>query len=142
MLYAAELSWNSTKKEERKIQVLTNRMGRASLGVQRTMPVGIVMAESALPPARALLEHRQASFALRLLAWPIDSGGQEAIITHRNSEMAARIKRRCGLKRGETAEIQRWEEFREIRAEVYVDRKEDALRIAKEWSEESQEDTI
>ena len=46
---------------------LTNRIGRASLGVRRTTPLGIVTAESALPPARALLGHRQARFALRLL---------------------------------------------------------------------------
>ena len=68
LLYAAELTWKSTKKEKREVQVLTNKMGRASLGVRRTTPIGIIMAESALPPARALLDHRQASFALRLLA--------------------------------------------------------------------------
>ena len=142
LLYAAELSWTGTKKEERDIQILTNKMGRASLGVRKTTPVGIVTAESALPPAWALLDHRQASFALRLLSRPIDSGGQEEILTHRNSELTARIRERCGMRRGETAEIQRWEEFREIRAEVHVDRKEEALRTAKSWTDESQEDTV
>ena len=58
LLYAAELSWAGTKKEERDVQVLTNRMGRASLGVRKTTPVGIITAESALPPAGALLDHR------------------------------------------------------------------------------------
>ena len=43
---------------------------------------------------------------------------------------------------GSTAELQRWEEFKEIRAEVYVEKKEDALRLAKEWPVESQEDTV
>ena len=117
-------------------------MGRASLGVRRTTPVGIIAAESALPPARALLNHRQASFALRLLSRPADSGGQEEILIHRNSELTARIRERCGLRRGETAEIQKWEEFREIRAEVHVERKEDALKRAKEWTEEDQRDTV
>ena len=107
LLYGAELSWTGTKKEEKEIQVLTNRMGRASLGVRWTTPVGIVTAESALPPARALLDHRQASFALRLLSRPMDSGGPEEILRHRNSDLTARIRRRCGLGRGETAEVQR-----------------------------------
>ena len=73
---------------------------------------------------------------------PVDSGGQEEILTHRSSELTGRIRRRCGLKRGEVAELQRWEEFREIRAEVHVQRKEEALKTAKEWSEEDQENTV
>ena len=97
--------------------------------------MGIITAESALPPARALLDHRQASFALRLLSRPRDSGGQEEILLHRGSELTNRIRSRCGLKRGETAEVQEWEEFRELRAEVYVEKKKEALRTAKEWQE-------
>ena len=142
LLYAAELTWKGTKKEEREVQVLTNRMGRASLGVRRTTPVGIITAESALPPARALMDHRQASFALRLLSRPAGSDGQEEILLHKGSELTNRIRSRCGLKRGETAEIQRWEEFRELRAEVHVEKKEEALKTAKEWPEASQIDTI
>ena len=61
---------------------------------------------------------------------------------HRGSELTNRIRSRCGLKRGETAEIQKWEEFRELRAEVHVEKKEEALRIAKEWPEANQKDTI
>ena len=92
--------------------------------------------------SRALLNHRQASFGLRLLARPEDSGGQEKILHHSSSELTARIRRRCGLKRGETAEIQRWEQFREMRAEVHVQKKEEALKVAKEWSEIDQENTV
>ena len=136
LLYGAELSWRGTKKEESDVQVLTNKMGRAALGVRRTTPVGIVTAESALPPARALLDHRQASFALRLLARPADSGGQEEILLHRNSELTARIRGRCGLRRGETVEVQRWEEFRTLGARVYVEQKEDALEVARSWEDE------
>ena len=142
LLYGAELSWNGTKKEEKNVQILTNRMGRASLGVRRTTPLGIVTAESALLPARALLDHRQASFALRLLARPVNSRGQEEILEHRGSDLTARIRRRCGLKRGETAEVQRWEEFRELRAEVYMEKREEALKTAGEWLEEAQKDTV
>ena len=32
LLYGAELSWAGTRKEEREVQTLTNRMGRSSLG--------------------------------------------------------------------------------------------------------------
>lgn len=59
---------------------------------------------------------------------------QEEILRYRNSSFAARIKRRCGLGRGETAEVQRWEEFREMRATVIVEKKEDALRAVGEWN--------
>ena len=72
----------------------------------------------------------------------MESGGQEEILLHRNSELTARVRRRCGLKRGEAAEVQVWEEFQELRAEVYVEKKEDALRTAREWSEEDQRNTV
>ena len=48
----------------------------------------------------------------------------------------------CLSSRGETAEIQRWEEFRAMRAKVHVEKKEDALRTAREWTEEDQENTV
>ena len=51
--------------------------------------------------------------------------------------MAVRIKRRCGMARGETAEIQTWEEFKELREEVIVEKKEEALQMAKEWKDPS-----
>ena len=131
LLYAAELTWRGTKKEEREVQLLTNRMGRASFGVRRTTPVGIITAVSALPPARALLDHRQASFALRLLPRPVGSDGQEEILLHRGSELTNRIRSSFGLKRGETAEIQRWEEFKELRAEVHVEKRRKLSRQQK-----------
>ena len=58
LLYATELTWKGTKNEEREVQILMNQMGRASLGVRKSTPVGIVTTESALAPARALLDHR------------------------------------------------------------------------------------
>ena len=54
MLYASELTWNGSKTMERETQLVLNRMGRASLGVRQTIPVGIVAAESGLTP---LLDH-------------------------------------------------------------------------------------
>ena len=111
-------------------------MGRSSLGVRkRTLaPIGIVTAESALPPARAHLDHRKARFALRLLARPQGGGGQEEILVQ-NSSLAARIKERCGLSRRETAELQEWEEFRQLKGRVVVDSKEEAFRVTEEWDD-------
>ena len=74
MLYALELTWNGSRKVEMETQMALNRMWRASLGVRQTTPLGIVAAESGLTPARALLDHRQARFALRLMARPREEG--------------------------------------------------------------------
>ena len=135
MLYAQQLSWDGSKKVERETQVVLNRMGRASLGVRQTTPVGIVAAESGLTPARALLDHTQARFALRLLARPQGGGGQEEIMEKRSSALTARIRERAGLKRRETCEVQVWDTLREFQGEVFVDSKEEALRTAQEWTD-------
>ena len=108
-----------------------NRMGRASLGVRRTTLVGIVAAESGLTPARALLDHRQARFALRLMARPRGGGGQEEILERWASALAARVRERSGLGRRETVE----DALRLFQGRVCVDRKEEALRTAKEWKD-------
>ena len=62
-LCGGELSWNGTKTMEQDVQLLTNRIRRSSLYVRKTTPIAIITAESALPPACALLDHRQARFA-------------------------------------------------------------------------------
>ena len=62
-------------------------------------------------------------------------GGQEEILEKKESNLTARIKRRCGMSRGETAEVQTWEEFKEIRAGVIVQKKEDALMTARDWAD-------
>ena len=79
LLYGTELRWNGTKMAEREVQGLTNRLAGASLGVRRTTPLGVVTAESALPPVRALLDRRQDRFALRLMARPRGGGEQEEV---------------------------------------------------------------
>ena len=66
MLYAAELTWSGQKGVEGEYQRAINRMARSALGAFRSTPQGILAVESALTPARALLEHRQARFAQRL----------------------------------------------------------------------------
>ena len=136
MLYAQQLSWDGSKKTEREIQTVLNRMGRASLGVRQTTPIGIVTAESGLTPARALLDHTQAHFALRLLARSQGGGGQEEILEKRSLALTARIRERAGLRRRETCEAQVWDTLREFQREVFVDSKEEALRMAREWTDQ------
>ena len=63
MLYASELTWNGQDKVEGPYQLAINRMARATLGVHQSTPRGIIMAESGVTPARALLDHRRARFA-------------------------------------------------------------------------------
>ena len=137
MLYAQQLSWDGSKKTERETQVVLNRMGRASLGVRQTTPLGIVAAESGLTPARALLDHTQARFAIRLLARPQGGGGQEEIMEKRSSALTARLRGKAGLKRRETCEEQVWDSFRNFQGEVHVESKEEALRTAQEWADGS-----
>ena len=55
MLYASEFTCNGVKGVKGEYQRAINRMGRATLGVFRSTPLGIVAAESRL---RALLNHR------------------------------------------------------------------------------------
>ena len=97
LLYGAELTWDGSKKMEKEVQLLTNRMDHPSLGVKETTPLELVITESGLTPARALLDHRQAQFALCLMARPENGGGQEEIL-EKKSSLTARIKERCGLR--------------------------------------------
>ena len=135
MLYAQQLSWNGAKGTEKEVQLVLNRVGRASLGVRQTTPLGMVAAESGLTPARALLNHTQARFALRLLARPKGGGGQEEIMELRGAALTARIRGVTGLKRRETCEVQVWDTLREFQGQVIVEQKEDALRTALEWKD-------
>ena len=135
MLYASELTWDGSKRMERNTQLVLNRMGRASLGVRQITPLGIIAAESSLTPARALLDHAQARFALRLTARPRGGGGQEEILEKRGSVLAARVKERSGLKRRDTVEEQRWNAMRVFQGKVHVDSREDALALALEWTD-------
>ena len=98
-----------------------NQLRRASLGVRRTAPVGIVAAESGLTPARALLDHWQVRFALSLMARSRGGGGQEGILERRISALTARTRERSRLGRWETVEEQRWDALRMFQGKVFVE---------------------
>ena len=72
MLYAAELTWKGMEGE---CQAAIKRMGREAIGAFSTTPLGIVAGESALTPARALLDPRPEGFSQRLLA-RLEVGGE------------------------------------------------------------------
>ena len=80
MLYGAELTWDGRRGLAREYQDAINRMGRATLGAFQSTLRGIVMVESELTPARALLEYRQATFTRRLFARPQGGEGPEEIL--------------------------------------------------------------
>ena len=62
MLHAAEPTWKGQGSVEDEYQQAINRMGRSALGAWSSTPRGILVGESGLTLARALLNYRQASF--------------------------------------------------------------------------------
>ena len=99
-------------------------------------PLGIVAAKSGLTPARALLDFRQARFALRLMARPENGGGREEILRKRSAGHTARIREKSGLGSREMVEVQRWDSLRLSQDRVIVDRNEEALEVAQEWADQ------
>jgi len=133
MLYAAELTWSGQKGIEGEYQRAINRMARSTLGAFRSTPQGILAAESGLTPARALLNHRQARFAQRLLARPQDGGGPEEILERTSGTIVSRLKAASGTKRGETVEPQVWSEDKCFPGECTIEDKGPALEAAQNW---------
>ena len=105
---------------EGEYQRAINRMARSTLGALRSTPQGILAAESGLTPARALLDHRQASFAYRLLARPRDGGGPEEILTREGAAVTTRVRTAGGTRRGETVEPQVWSEGKTFLGRVVI----------------------
>ena len=83
MIYASELTWSGRTDVEGEYQMAINRMGRATLDVFRSTPLGIVAAESGLALTRALLDHRQARPTQRLYARPRGGNGLGGWIARR-----------------------------------------------------------
>ena len=132
MLYASELTWNGKKGVEDQYQLAINRMARSKLGVYQSTPRSIVMAESGLTPARALLDHRRARFAQRFLARPQGGQGPEEIFK-RESTLTARLRVEARVGREGRAEKQEWDVGRRFGGRIVVEKKDEALRTAKGW---------
>ena len=132
MLYVSELTWNGKNGVEDEYQLAINRMSRAALGAFPSTPRGIIMAESGITSARALLDHRRARFAQRLIARPQGGQGPEEIL-ERNADITARLKNAARIERGGTAEMQHWSETRRFPGKIVVEKRESALITAKEW---------
>ena len=81
-------------------------MGRATLGAPRFTPLGIVVAESDLTPARALLDHRQARFARKLLTRPQGGGSGPEIMKRGSSALTNRLRTASLLRAGDRVEEQ------------------------------------
>lgn len=69
-LYGAELWWHGQKDRETGLQLLINRQARATIGAFRTTPIGPLLREAGLEPAGVILDHKQRTYAVRLLGLP------------------------------------------------------------------------
>ena len=76
---------------EREYQRNISAMGRAILGAFRSTPLGTIMAESRLAPAKPLPDSRQDRYAQRLMARLTDHGGSEEILAKRRSGAGERV---------------------------------------------------
>lgn len=66
-LYGSEIWWRGQKDRVEKVQLLLNSQARAITGLLTSTPRTFLRAESCLPIARDLLDHRQTRFAMRAL---------------------------------------------------------------------------
>lgn len=66
-LYGSEIWWRGQKDRLDKVQLLLNSQARAITGLLKSTPRVFLRAESCLPTAQDLLDHRQARFAARAL---------------------------------------------------------------------------
>ena len=142
MLYAAELTWSGQKGVEGEHQRTINCMARSTLGASRPTPQGILAAKSKLAPARALLDHRQAKLAQRLLARPQDGGGLEEILARDGAAITRRLRVAAGARPGEAVEPQAWSEDRAFPGGVCTDSAGPALEVARNWPEEPSGPTV
>ena len=108
MLSASELTWNGGKGVEGEHQRAISRMGRNTLGVFRSTPLGTVAVESGHTSARALLDYRQARFAHRLHPRPKEGEGPEEILDREGSALTTRPRAPAPLRLGDTVEAQEW----------------------------------
>jgi ribonuclease HI len=78
-LFGAEICWRNQKQRAEKIQKMINREARAIMGCMKTTPIGPLIAEASLTPAKALLDHRQCWYAERLAGLPKDHWAKQII---------------------------------------------------------------
>lgn len=89
-------------------QAAMNCMGRVTLGVFLSTPLGIVAAGSCLTLARALLDYEQARCAQHLLVRPRGHTGPEEVITRQNAPLTVRLRKAMALYPGEKTEEREW----------------------------------
>lgn len=86
-----------------------NRMGRATLRVFWSTPLGIITTESSLTPAGVLPNHRQVGFTERLThSRPTDGRGPEEILTREGAPLTTRLSAAASIRLGDTVEAQEW----------------------------------
>ena len=103
VLYTSKLTWNGGQRgvPERHWPDGQSHAESVLIG-----SLGIIIAESGLTPARALLSHRQARFSQRLHARPRDGEGPEGILTRDDTVLASRLRTAVTLRPGDAVEAQ------------------------------------
>ena len=119
---------------EREYQKAINQIGRSTLGVFRSTPLGIIAAESGHTPARALLNHRQAGFAQQLYTRPRDGEGPKEIPTREGAAVTSRLRAAASLRPGNTAEAQEWGARCRFPGQIVVEGRGGALQTAGSWA--------
>ena len=69
-LYGAELWWKNQRNHEYTIQQLLNRQARPITGMYPSTPIHPLLSEAGFIPAQTLIDHRQRTYAYRLLTLP------------------------------------------------------------------------
>ena len=129
-LYAFKLMWNGGKGVEGEYQVAIKRMDRATLGACRSTPLRMVVAESGLVSARALLNHHQSRFTQRLYARPRDGEGPEEILEREaGAALTARLRAAAFLQPGNMVERQERSRHLAFPGEIAIDSQAEALEI-------------
>jgi ribonuclease HI len=136
LLYAAEITWSGTETEAKEYQNILNKMARRTLGALPSTPLGPLMAESHITPAKCLLDSRQGRYALRLLRSPLRSQDVDRVL-YGGSELASRLRQAVGLQIRDRDHVEPVAPQKGLvfQGEISILEAKRAERIAKKWEE-------
>ena len=120
---------------ENDYQLAINRMGRATMGTFQTTPLGIVIAESKLTPAKPLLDYRQAKFMQRLMARPKGHQGPEEILERRGAQLTERLRQVSFLRSEDRPEELCWARHHAFPGCIQIKESQTAYQTAKECTD-------
>jgi ribonuclease HI len=78
-LFGAEIWWRNQEQRAEQIQKMINREARAITGCMKTTPIGPLIVEASITPAKVLLDNRQRRYAECLAGLPKDQWAKQII---------------------------------------------------------------